>query len=332
MYCPGECLDSLTKIRATFREELIHQLEDCLTGVMVAGVKVVVDPIKLRVVSEMTRKKVVETLDNFVERLERDAAGHETTAPGDILPHMPLLEPGVRARKSFERPSTSTSRPSTSRPTTPVPQYPYPSNNNINQSTSSLSTPWQPSFDSNSHDETSLQAVMRKIPGNISRMFAPETRSYNPALPVWEPTLVQSTVSKVQGPSSILQEQREAIAREFAAIPIESCEDTLQVQQPQYMHSAPLLQLPWGSQSGSKNNISRSSSVGGSWRGLTPPPLDDMDESTKWASDPVLMPRKVEHLSRPRERRIRSEPALTFSTPTPRFGRAGSRSPAPSCN
>ncbi|KAE8442840.1 hypothetical protein EG329_002812 [Mollisiaceae sp. DMI_Dod_QoI] len=310
-----QSINSIINIRTEFRKELVDALRSSVTEKDRNSVSI--DPIALRSVSEATRKDTLQAMDEFSRQLDLQAAMpvFKQPDPGDLLPPMPLrpIRPSQNSASSSQTslanpPQINASSSQTSFTSTPPPIPPK-----IKEyAPQPIFT--APIFDGRDHIGTS-QAMIRKSASRsaLSRMFALKPQPYYMVRPHSPPAPVIPSYKCTEDGSKILDEGRESVARLWAAA--DSSRDRLQVDQLRvYPHSAPLPQGPW--QMLEEDEIRSSTPL--PYTGFATLPSPDEPSPPRLE---VPMPYEIERPSPQSKTRIRSEPAFTFSAPTPRFRR-----------
>lgn len=303
----------------------------------------VIDPVALRLVSESTQKDTILAMGNLSQRLKapqspKCGGGPD---PDDILPVFP---PPPRStpnanntslpNKIRKSPPSNQSKASLSADPTPMSSQASLSGSDTPVSASSSQASLEKPQSAGGREEvytprstpnpiypyagsggsaSSSQSLVRRMPSSkslISRMFSTVTltqRPYSniPPLPPI-PTIVPSY--KCTGDSEdVLEEGREEVDRLWAMA--DSVWETPQDKRP---HSAPLVQEEW------------STFLKDEFDDMPPPSASAIMPPPKEYSTPTPPPAPITHQLRPPleiGKRIRSEPTITFSRPTPRFGR-----------
>jgi hypothetical protein len=303
----------------------------------------------LRQTSEATRKDTVAAMDGLSRRIVSGTAGPYTvTDPGDVLPPMPLRPtrpprpPGASASSSqisissnpqgsggndssqtaFPNPQASQASFATTSPGSTnssqtsfgTPFAPIPQKNNVYMPTSS----WKPP------DFGTSQALVRTRPSSSANAFSwmkdmfpnkPTPRPYYDIAPLKPTPAVFPTFKCEDDAMDILEEGRRAAQKLWDAADCAE-NDRLRVQ----ARSAPIPQGPWKSMFGDDEDDEEEHQPQTplSQRETTPPPAPDEDNSQMFLR-PILP--GAGPSSAQGGRRIRSEPMLEFSVPTPRFRR-----------
>ncbi|KAF8847397.1 hypothetical protein BDZ45DRAFT_699224 [Acephala macrosclerotiorum] len=338
-----KCLDSLINIRKSFREAVVDVLTRRVAGKLSKTERT--DPLLLRQTSEATRKDTVVAMDELSQRIVSGTLGpYTTTDPGDVLPPMPLRPmrpprpPGASASSSqtsvastpngsggndssqtaFPNPqasqasfaTTSPGSANSSQTSLGTPFAPIPQRNNVYMSTSSWKQP----------DFGTSQALVRTRPSSsatalswMKDMFPIKpTRPYYDIVPLKPTPAVLPTFKCEHDAMDILEEGRRAAQKLWdAADCVEN--DQLRLQ----AHSAPIPQGPWKILFGDDDDEHRPQTPLPQKRETTPPSPDE--HNSQIFLRPVLP--GAGPSSAQGERRIRSEPMLEFSVPTPRFRR-----------
>lgn len=290
-----------------------------------------VDPVKLKLVSDATKRSTIQALDDFAKRLEahaampRPAAATASTSTidlGDLLPPAPLPTRKITPNSSqvsltpepAKRPSTNATQTS---PAASSASIPIPGKNNQLMPIARLG---QSAFNDDDDDDLSSSAMIRKMPSAsaISRMF--KSKPYKlPAYIPSAPVVPTYTYTDDKATSDILKEGRDSVAKLWAAV--ESSRPSLQVEPPrpqQYSRSAPSTQAPWHL----RKEVPRSGTPSQNTKEASPvSPLSADELHNPKIPIPIIV--------RPpyQEKKMHSEPNFVFSSPTPRFRRNVSGSP-----
>lgn len=318
---------TLFKIRTDFRKALIDVLISSLAPEE-EGKRVTIDPISLRLVSETTRKDTLLTMENLAQRLQApQTPGLRRPNPDDVLPSFPspprreASNVGPTALPYSENP---TPQRNDQRASSPVQGSP-------NLSQASFASPRSPGprpipaplpilnppIPNDVNNANRSQSLIRRMPSRsvLSRMFSSTPRPYYQLSPHPLTPAVVPSYKCTEDSEDVLEEGREAIDRLWAAA--DSARDMLEVGRP---HSAPLLQAPWDM------------FMEDEFCSSAPLPAQDVMPSQSEYLMPPPHQGPVSHGSKPSlepGKRIRSEPALTFSKPPPRFKRNVSGPPGP---
>jgi hypothetical protein len=303
------------------------------------------DPLVLRQTSEATRKDTVAAMDELSRRIVFGTTGPYTmTDPGDILPPMPLRPPMRPPRP----PGASASSSQTSIASTPQGSggndssqtaFPSPqasqasfatSPGSANSSQTSLGTPFAPIPQRNNvympklPDFGTSQALVRTRPSSSATAFSwmkdmfpiKPTRPYYDITPLEPTPAVLPTFKCDNDAMDILEEGRRAAQKLWDAADCAE-NDRLRGQ----ARSAPIPQGPWKSMFGDDDEEEEEEEHRPQTalpQRETTPPAPDEDNSQMFLR-PVLP--GAGPSSAQGGRRIRSEPMLEFSVPTPRFRR-----------
>jgi hypothetical protein len=296
------------------------------------GKKVVINPIDLRLVSESTRKDTLLAMDNLSQRLKAPQAprGGGRPSPDDVLPVFPSPPPRSTPNASDTSlpdkihkspPTTNQSKASPSPDPTPMssqaslsgPDKPV-SASSSQASLENLSAP-NPIYPyaSSGRDASSSQSLIRRAPSSksiISRMISNVTLAPRPysnigPLPTI-PTIVPS-YKCTEDSEDILKKGRLEVNRLW-----EMADNAWETAQDRRPHSAPQVQEEW------------SMFVRDEFDNVPPPSASAIIAPPKEYLTPEPLPAPIpDQLRPPLEggKGIRSEPTITFSKPTPRFGR-----------
>ncbi|KAF4634240.1 hypothetical protein G7Y89_g3871 [Cudoniella acicularis] len=340
---PAQSRASLFKIRTDFRKAFIDVVISAMARA--DGKMVVVDPIALRLVSETTRKDTLLVMEAFSHRLDSPQASRSPN-PEDVLPAFPPPPPRRETPNSSNTTLPNHESPMPSAVLTPR-QSPSSSQASLANSDNSSSqggdqraqpstrgTPnlSQASFAKPSSPygpppvfnpptfNNSSQSLIPRTPSTKSRfsrifstMAAPTPYYQITPLPP-TPAVVPSWTC-TEDSEDILEDGREAVDRLWDAV--DSARERLQANRP---HSAPLVQAPWDMLEEDEE-----------WLKTPLPAIDVTPPPSEYLSPPLTGP--ISHRPNPSwdgGKRIRSEPALTFSKPPPRFRRNVSGPPGPS--
>jgi hypothetical protein len=337
---PEKSQDRIINIRRRFRDAVVDVLASCVAEE--GGKNAKIDPIALRQASEVTRKDTVLTMDELSNLILTGTAGpFRATDPGDVLPPMPLRPvrpprpPGASLNSSqaslgrpptesaawnqttlnpqtrqtpFDNPVQGSGSASSSQTSLGVPFAPSPQRNNIYSPASG----WKmPKFEDREDSSTSLVRTSSSRSA-LNWMFPPKpVRPYHDIAPIEPTPPVVPSFKCDEDPCDVLKEGEAAVQRLWTA-----ANNTIVGERPRlYPHSAPLLQGPWASIWEDEPEP----------RPRTPLLYEREVTPTPEAASPSLLLSPAPPGNRPASaqagKRVRSEPMLEFSTPTPRFRR-----------